>query len=66
MPNCKKHEYCDLVCPWDGYYCSNEAHRWHWEHVPDPHHRHSAPRAYFDDMPDDIEAYRNERAEEKP
>ena len=68
MPNCKKHEDCDLVCPWDGYYCSNKSHEWHWRHVRDLNHGHLAPRQYMgqDDMPDDIEAYRNERAEEMP
>jgi len=56
MPNCKEHEGCDLVCSECGsYYCQSDSHdSFYWIHVRRP------------DMPDDIEAYRNERAEEMP
>ena len=59
MPNCKKHEDCDLVCSTCGdYYCLVTTHFPHverkdrWVHIR------------RQDMPDDIEAYRNERAKE--
>lgn len=64
MPNCTEHEDCDLVCAVCGsYYCGGreegnhpDSHADHpkdpWIHIPRP------------DMPDDPEAYYNERAEE--
>ena len=52
MPNCKEHADCDLVCSVCGsYYCQYGHEGFHWIHVRRP------------DMPDDIEDYRNERAE---
>lgn len=55
MPNCKEHEDCDLICAMCGsYYCQDKLHGQNWQHVPRL------------DMPDDIEAYRNEKAEEMP
>lgn len=70
MPNCKQHRDCDLVCPWDGYYCHNEAHEWAWRHVGRYQRRYETMRqvwesAALDDMPDDPEAYYNERAERR-
>ena len=56
MPNCKEHADCDLVCSEHGYYCNSEQ----CEVVDNWRHRRRQ------DMPDDIEAYRNERAEEMP
>jgi len=57
MPNCKEHANCDLVCEVCGsYYCSGDHLGYYFRHVP---HEHPA-----DDMPDDREAYYNERAEQ--
>jgi len=56
MPNCNEHhENCVLRCSClSGYYCHDQTHEkeGRWKHVPQP------------DMPDDPEAYRNERAEQ--
>jgi hypothetical protein len=51
MPKCKEHEFCDLLCK-HGYYCRRKDCR--FVHQPWP------------DMPDDPEAYYNERAEKMP
>ena len=56
MPNCNEHQDCDLVCSvCGGDSCKSDSHcAWHWVHKR------------RQDMPDDIEAYRNERAERMP
>ena len=62
MPNCPEHKDCDLVCRQCGdYYCPPTAHDSY--HVPFYERWIHVRRQ---DMPDDIEAYRNERAEEQP
>ena len=68
MPNCKEHEDCDLVCSECGsYYCQSDSHDTPlWLHRLKWGRRHPVPTPPYDDMPDDIEAYRNERAEENP
>ena len=81
MPNCQEHEDCDLVCSTCGsYYCLLPAHGFYdtpfhqrWLHAArlDKHHNNAIPTVQLDprppdDMPDDIEAYHNERAEEMP
>ena len=66
MPNCQEHEDCDLVCSECGSYYCQGTHRDAVDsrlsliHFPPWRHVHRP------DMPDDIEAYRNERAEEMP
>ena len=70
MPNCKVHEECDLVCPWDSDYCHTESHEEQWMHVSShryrPIHEMRALGLLPDDMPEDREAYYNERAERMP
>lgn len=65
MPNCKQHEDCDLVCPWDGYYYHNEAHKWRWRHVHIDGFE-ATRRMVEHDMPDDRDEFFNERAERMP
>lgn len=62
MPNCKEHEDCDLVCSVCGdYYCLPNAHdSYHWPFYQRWRH---VPRQETNDMPDDQEAYYNDRAE---
>lgn len=71
MPNCEEHHDCDLVCPWCGYYCHTYLHEEDWKHVAGYERRYEAMRqaqeaSVFDDMPDDVEEYYNERAERMP
>ena len=54
MPRCHEHIDCDLVCSECGDYHCQTGHDADWVHVQ------------HQDMPDDPEAYYNERAEQKP
>ena len=74
MPNCKTHPDCDLICSECGsYYCQSDSHdSVYWFHVNRFNHSYNSDlktpkiETPLDDMPDDREAYYNERAERMP
>ena len=63
--NCDQHDHCTLQCgECRSYECQDVDHRWSpWLHRRD---WEAIIRQAVDDMPDDREAYYNERAERMP